>query len=90
MPAIAVLAAVFVYLQVGVMVKNQSAENTSTASYIVLLFVTLAWMGYGILWHRYGIALSAFCATAGCIAALVLTVTYSPDRVEGAFQAYAA
>lgn len=83
---IAFLASTIVYIQAAVILSNQSSENVSLPSYIIILIVSMSVMLYGILWTDWVIALSALVSSVGSIIALVATISYRPiANVSGAF-----
>jgi len=82
---IALLAASFVYVQAAVILSNQSSENVSLPSYIILLIVSLSILLYAVLWTDWVLAISGIVSSVGCIIALVSTISYRPVSAGGAF-----
>jgi len=78
MAFVALLGSVFIYLQAAVILTNKSSENTSLASYVILLIVSLSILVYGVLWLSWILSFSGVFASIGSILALVATISYCP------------
>jgi len=82
---LALLGPLFVYLQASQIILNESSDNVSLSSYIVLLVLSVAWLVHGLLWSRWLQAISGFLMVGGTCLAMYATVHYRPKHQAGPF-----
>jgi len=81
------LSPTFVYLQGSTIIHNQSSENVSLPSYVILVILSLAGILYGLIQKNKILIFTGILLFIGSFMTLVATVSYRPSGASnpGAF-----
>lgn len=83
---VAMMMAVVPFLQASLMLQNETSENVSIPSLILMIVATTSILCYAVLWRDWLLALSGLVSSVGWIFALVSALSFRPAASPKPFQ----
>lgn len=83
---VAMIMAVVPFLQASIMIQNETSENVSIPSLILMTVAATSILCYAILWRDWLLALSGLVSSAGWVFALVSAISFRPAASPKPFQ----
>jgi uncharacterized protein with PQ loop repeat len=77
---VALFGNIFLWIQGGTMLANESSRNVSFGGFLVTLAASSSWLIYGILTHDNRVKLSSSISLVGVLFVLMMIIMWAPDE----------